>query len=182
MCKTGQWVVDTCKENPILYWKGDRLKAKYLTIKRLRYTCRFLVLNTTGTKEQGTLRKTFTPIPQLERSKCRELYPTTVIILIVINTIKMMTVVGVLRDDCPRWAVASFQACCSYSKWRPRQRLSTEGTEVGSDQFNSKSRAIGTGRLYWGFFWNPSFMDHSKYNSKNKLPQPYCFLFLLAFF
>jgi hypothetical protein len=87
---------------PYFILKGDRLKAKYLTIKRLRYTCRFLVLDTTGTKEQGTLRKTFAPIPQLERSKCRELYPTTVIILIVINTIKMMTVVGVLRDDCPR--------------------------------------------------------------------------------
>jgi hypothetical protein len=87
---------------PYFILKGDRLKAKYLTIKRLRYTCRFLVLNTTGTKEQGTLRKTFARIPQLERSECRELYPTTLIILIVINTIKMMTVVGVLRDDCPR--------------------------------------------------------------------------------
>ncbi len=114
---------------PYFIFKGDRLKAKYRTIKRLRYTCRFLILNTTGTKEQGTLRKTFAPIPQLERSECRELYPTTVIILIVINTIKVMTVVGVLRHDCPRWAVASFQACCSYSKWRPRQRLSTERTE-----------------------------------------------------
>ncbi len=34
---------------PYFVLKGDRLKAKYLTITRLRHTCRVLVLNAAGT-------------------------------------------------------------------------------------------------------------------------------------
>jgi hypothetical protein len=74
---------------PYFILKGDRLKAKYITITRLRYTCGFLVLHAAGTNvwRNKELSGRFS-LKFLNLSEWRDFYPTTVVILIVLNTIQ----------------------------------------------------------------------------------------------
>ncbi len=88
-CKTGQWRCGYLQGEPYFILKGDRLKAKYLTITRLRYTCGFLVLHAAGTNvwRNKELSGRFS-LKFLNLSEWRDFYPTTVVILIVLNTIQ----------------------------------------------------------------------------------------------